>query len=358
MRITRRKALSTILLSTLSGCSAISGRKNSPGWSAPVGSNPLTERIYVDEEYVAVTTPTGGIQLFSTDSGTPVGNNNSRENDSRYAGTPTVSVDKRFLTITDQIHVVNDSGEEIWSESLPDGGYASIESPPVILNGLVYTTTSEGSMYQIDLQQEIISEIDLPPISGYWWDSRGSRVVLGTKSYDTTLCDLNSTEVLWSQSGTSLAHPCLYDTDIITSSIESGQLNAHRVNPDTGMEQWNASLPGIRITFCDRLSDGVLAVVSQNAWESSEPGQVTMIDANSGTITEKYGIPPKTIPSGDVFEGTLFLTTFDGAVLSIAPESGLRELFKYEDKISSPPTVRGENIVFGTNDGQVVLIEY
>ncbi len=82
--------------------------------------------------------------MFSTDSGTPVGNNNSRENDGRHVattGTPTVSVDTTL---------VNDSGEEIWSESLPE--MADKHNIAAEIIQVSYPVPHETSVYLTELR--------------------------------------------------------------------------------------------------------------------------------------------------------------------------------------------------------------
>lgn len=357
MKITRRAALSTAFFSVLGGCSAISGRRNSPEWSTPIADDLLTEKIYVDEQHVAVATPTGRIRLLSADSGELVGEGRSREHIGSFAGTPPVSIADQFLTITDQVYVVNSAGEVTWVEDLPDDGYANIRSPPLVLEGSVYTTTSEGNVYKIDINENTINELDLPAIYGYWWDSNDHRVVIGTESYSTILCNLDSKELLWSQSGTPVDYPCLYDSDVITSSMEDNQLVVQRIDPETSTERWTTSVPGTKVSFCDQITDEMLAIVSQYPWERGNSAHVTIIDAASGVESNEYELPPKTIPAGEISDSKLFLTSSEGAVFSVEPGIDRRMVFEYDGRISSPPTVQDNQVVVGTEGGQVILYE-
>lgn len=353
MGLTRRGALSAALLSGVCGCSAVRDRRNRPDWSARVADDLLTEKIHVDADRVAVATPSGRLALLRTDSGDPVTEGRSRERRGDFAGTPPVAVGDLYLTFTDRAYAVTESGGVTWTQELPVEGYASIRSRPVVIDDRVYVTTDRGSVLRVDPDDRTVSELDVYPTPGEWWDADGRRVVVATDSYRTALVDLAAEEVRWSRSGLPADYPCFYDGDVVSSSKSDGRLVVQRVDADAEGIRWTSPIPGLRVTFSGRLSSGTVAVVSRYPRERNEPSHAALIDAASGEVTDTYELPTRTNASGDVSRGSLFVTSATGEVLSIDPEDGLTRHVRSESAITSPPTVRGDRVVFATGDGAV-----
>ena len=321
--------------------------------SARAADDLLTEKIYVDDDRVAAATPSGRLALLRTDSGESVVEGRSREYLGDFAGTPPIAVGDLYVTFTDRVYAVTASGEVSWVQELPTEGYTSITSRPVIINDHVYITTDDGSVLRVDPRNRTISELDLPPIPGYWWDSDGRRVVVGTESYRTVVVDLSAEEVLWSRSGLPVDYPSFYDTDIISSSLRDDQLVVQRVDTDAGEIRWTSSVPGHRVTFSARLSPETVAVVSQYPWERNEPSQATLINATSGEVIDTHELAPRITPSGDISRESRILTSVTGDVLPIDKDDGLTQHFESGSQISSPATVHNDRVIFATNDGEI-----
>ena len=353
MGITRRSVLSTALLSGLCGCSAIRGQQNRLDWSARVADDFFSKKIYVDDDRVAVATPSGRLALLRTDSGELVTEGRSRDHLGDFAGTPPVAVGDLYLTFTDGVYAVTESGEVSWVRELPTEGHASIRSRPVVVDDRVYVTTDRGSVLRVNPLDRTVSELDIDPTPGEWWDSDGRRVVVATESYRTAVVDLTAEEVLWSRSGLPMDYPSFYDSDVISSSENDDQLVVQRVDTDAAETRWTSPVPGHKITFSGRLSSETIAVVSRYPWDRNEPSQATLIDAVSGEITDTYGLPSRIISSGDISQESLFLTSVTGGVLSIHPDDGLTRHVQSESEITSPATVHDDRVVFATGDGEV-----
>ena len=353
METTRRSILSTALLSGLCGCSAIRGQQNRLNWSARVADDLLTEKIHVDDDRVAVATPSGRLALLRTDSGESVTEGRSREHLGDFAGTPPLAVRNLYLTFTDKVYAVTESGEVSWVQQLPTDGYISVASRPIVIEDQIYVTSDDGSVLRVDPRNRSISELELPPIPGNWWNSDNHRAVVGTESYRTVVVDFTEEEVLWSRSGLPRDYPSFYNSDVITSTMRDDQLVVQRVDPDASEIRWTSSVPGNRVTFTGQLSSEMIAVVSQYPWEREEPSQATLIEAVSGEITDTYELAPRTIPSGEISQGSLILTSTTGDVLSINPDDGLTRHFQSESQIASPATVHNDRVVFATNNGEV-----
>jgi len=353
MKTTRRSILSTALLSGLCGCSAIRGQRNQLKWSARVGDDPIAEKIYVDDDRVAISTPTGRIALFRTRSGESVIEGRSREHLGTYAGTPPVAVSNLYLTFTDRVYAITKSGEVSWIEELPTDGFVSVASRPIVIDGDIYITTDNGVVLRVNPDNRSITELDFPPIPANWWNFDNRRAVIGTESLRTVVVDFTDKEVLWSRSGPPRDYPSFYNSDIITSTKRDDQLIVQRVDPDASEIRWNTPIPGTGISFSGQLSSETIAVVSRYPWEREEPSHATLIDAASGEITDSYELAPRTNSSGEISQGSLFLTSVAGDVVSINTESGLTQHIQSESQISSPATVHNGWVFFATNEGEI-----
>ncbi|KZN22717.1 hypothetical protein A4G99_18335 [Haladaptatus sp. R4] len=355
MELTRRAALSTALATTLSGCSTLGGNGNSVDWSAPFEGDYIAQKPYLGHKYVAVATDDGGIGLLSADSGNSVAS--TRRNLSNAAGTPPVPIADSFLTVTDHVVLLHPSGELRWSQALPDGGYASIQSRPIVIDGSAFVTTSESYVYRIDVRDREIHRVGDLTVPGRWWNRDGRQVVVGTRSLETALFDLDSGKERWTTFSNMVAHPFLYESDVVTSVYRNGSLELVCIDPDGDTERWSRTLPGSVVSFAGLVSDDLLAVVTGEPWERDKQGQVSLVKPKTGEVVATNDLPPRVNAPGDIRGSTLFLTSYDGTVLSIDPNRGKRVEYEHDGHITSPPAVRDGNLVFGTDEPKLYSIQ-
>jgi hypothetical protein len=382
MRIGRRTVIGVVGCLTLSGCVGRVGTPGSRRWRTQFSGEYLSTRPHLTSQQVAVARPNGTLGLLDREDGSVLGST-ARGGRWESAGTPPVPVGEQVVTVTDEVLAVDDTGTVVWSESLPEGEYATTASRPVVSGDALYVTTSAPELLRIDVAERSISRVGSDPLDARWWHPAGAvgrsggtagEVAVGTGTLRASLIDLDSGAVAWSRFVGLVPSSCRVGSSVVTqvaggrsetataTATDSGEseLELVRVDPATDTDQWRTAISGAQPTFAGLLADDALVVVTRTRTEESSataPARVVVVDPESGAVRATRELPAGVTRSGAIHDGQAYLTTGDGRVVSVGPAGELRTRFAGAVSPASAPAVRDGLAVFGTDDAEMVAVE-
>lgn len=371
MSIERRRVLALSGSLALSGCVGL-GDFGSPGrrrWRTQSPGAFVSTRPLLLGDKVAVARADGTLALLDRETGSVVGPT-ERGGRGNYAGTAPVQVGEQVVSVTDEVLTVDDTGTVVWNESLSGGEYATTASRPVVADDALYVTTSAPELLRLDVSEQSIHRVGSEPLDARWWHPTGvvddsSRVAVGTGTRRAALVDFGTGAVEWSRSVDVVPYPCRTLSSVLTqervadTGADDSRLELVQYDPEEDKEWWRTELPGPQPTFTALIGREAMVVVTRARSQDSAtpPAWVQVIEPDSGWVRATREVPAGVTHTGAVHDGTAYLTTGDGRVLSVAPEGEVTTRFAGDVSPASAPAVRGDVAVFGTDDAEVVAVE-
>lgn len=322
----------SLVLSSCSGSGAMTAT-SWPGFS-----------VYEDKLYLSYQT---GVYALNANNGTMIWKFPEKADTKRnYYAAPVLQGDQILVgDYLNSLHSLNSSnGTENWVYTTTNGRFI----PSVTVVGeTILSGSSDQKFYALDLKGNLGWEFKTNAANWAKPESDGTAAFLPSMDHHLYAVDLKNGDLLWKTDlGGADVSGLTLDGDLIFTGTLANELLA--INKNDGVIVWRFSTNG-SIWSRPMLKDGIL-------YFADSASTIYAVDEKTGAVKwklEQIGGP--ILGSGGLFEKGIVFGTEDGKLVAV-DYSGQRLWEKQiNGKLYSSPAVAGDKIIAGINNGDIVL---